>query len=94
MMQDILKLIQARESARGPFDSQRPVPKQDLEQILEAGRWAPTAHNMQNFEFVVVDDATLRFKFKYPSGSGGVFLFLREKLPFTNQAPNYRLNRF
>ena len=23
---------------------------------MEAGRWTPTAHNMQNFEVVVVDD--------------------------------------
>ena len=27
-----------------------------MEKILEAARWAPTAHNMQNFEIVVVDD--------------------------------------
>ena len=58
-MSDILKLIQERLSARGPYDPKRPVSKQDLEQILEAGRWAPTAHNMQNFEFVVVDDAKI-----------------------------------
>jgi nitroreductase len=24
--------------------------------ILEAARWAPTPHNMQNFEILVVDD--------------------------------------
>jgi nitroreductase len=29
---------------------------EDLAQIIEAARWAPTAHNMQNFEIVVVDD--------------------------------------
>ena len=55
-MPDILKLIQERKSTRGPFDPKRPVAKHDLEQILEAGRWAPTAHNMQNFEIIVVDD--------------------------------------
>lgn len=27
--------------------------------ILEAARWAPTPHNMQNFEIVVVDDKSL-----------------------------------
>lgn len=27
-----------------------------LGQILEAARWAPTPHNMQNFEIIVVDD--------------------------------------
>jgi nitroreductase len=56
-MSDVLKLIRERKSGRGPFDPNRPVSKQDLERILEAGSWAPTAHNMQNFEFVVIDDA-------------------------------------
>jgi len=28
----------------------------DVQQILEAARWSPTAHNMQNFEILVVDD--------------------------------------
>ena len=55
-MQDLLKLIQERHSSRMPFDPERPIRKEDLRQILEAGRWAPTAHNMQNFEIVVVDD--------------------------------------
>ena len=39
-----------------PFDPERPIAGEDLREILEAGRWAPTAHNMQNFEIVVVDD--------------------------------------
>ena len=58
-MQDVLKLIQERHSARAPFDPQRPVAEQDLRQILEAARWSPTAHNMQNFEIIVVDDTKL-----------------------------------
>lgn len=58
-MPEILKLIKERESVRGPFDPERPISKQDLQQILEAGRWAPTAHNMQNFEIIVVDDPKL-----------------------------------
>ncbi len=53
---DILKLIQQRQSARLPFDPNRQVSKEDLKKILEAGRWAPTAHNMQNYEVLVVDD--------------------------------------
>ena len=58
-MQDVLKLIRKRKSLRISFDTKRPVAKEDLRQILEAGRWAPTAHNMQNFEIVVVDDKKL-----------------------------------
>jgi nitroreductase len=55
-MQDILKTIQARQSARVLFDPERPIARKDLKKILEAARWAPTAHNMQNFEIIVVDD--------------------------------------
>ncbi len=55
-MKDILGVIRQRQSARGFFDPEHPVARQDLQQILEAARWAPSAHNMQNFEFIVVDD--------------------------------------
>jgi nitroreductase len=58
-MNDLLKLIEERHSARVPFDQSRPIGRGDLLQILEAARWSPTAHNMQNFEIVVVDDQKL-----------------------------------
>ncbi len=46
MMRDILDILQARHSSRIPFDPERRVAEQDLQRILEAARWAPTAHNM------------------------------------------------
>jgi nitroreductase len=55
-MSDVLETIKARRSLRMPFESQRPISAEDLAKILEAARWSPTAHNMQNFEVVVVDD--------------------------------------
>jgi nitroreductase len=55
-MSDVLELMRARTSARVPFDLERPVPDEHLAEILEAARWSPTAHNMQNFAIVVVDD--------------------------------------
>ncbi len=55
----VLKLIKERHSSRLPFDTSRPVAKTDLKKILEAGSWAPTAHNMQNFQMVIVDDAKI-----------------------------------
>jgi nitroreductase len=58
-MKELLKLIQERQSFRMPFDPKHKVPKEDLLQILEAGRWAPTPHNMQNYDIVVVDDEKL-----------------------------------
>ena len=58
-MKDMLDLIHSRTSVRIAFDPLRPIAKEDLTKILEAGRWAPTAHNMQNYEIVVVDDPVI-----------------------------------
>ncbi len=58
-MDDILTLIEARQSLRRPFEPGHPIAQQDLQKILEAARWSPTAHNMQNFQVVVVDDKKL-----------------------------------
>ncbi len=55
-MSEILKIIQERQSARVPYDPNKQVPKEDLKKILEAARWTPTAHNMQNFDVIVIDD--------------------------------------
>ena len=55
-MNEILRLIQDRRSVRVPFDPHRPIAQDDLRMILEAGRWTPTPHNMQNFEILIVDD--------------------------------------
>ena len=55
-MDNLLKIIQERHSTRALFDPQKQVPESDLKKIIEAGRWTPTAHNMQNFEIIVIDD--------------------------------------
>ncbi|MCL2336221.1 MAG: nitroreductase family protein [Firmicutes bacterium] len=55
-MEDLLTLIKTRQSSRGLFDTNRSISKAELNKILEAARWAPTAHNMQNFEIIAVDD--------------------------------------
>lgn len=55
-MEDIITLIVERCSTRAPFDPSRPVSIEDMKRIVEAARWAPTAHNMQNFEILFVDD--------------------------------------
>ena len=54
--QELLRLIKERKSSRGLFDENRPIDPAFLQDLLEAATWAPTAHNMQNFEIIVVDD--------------------------------------
>jgi len=55
-MNEVLRLMRQRQSDRLPFNQARRVPEQELRLILDAGRWAPTAHNMQNYHVVIVDD--------------------------------------
>ncbi|MBD3388224.1 MAG: hypothetical protein GF416_04020 [Candidatus Altiarchaeales archaeon] len=51
----LLELIKRRRSCRF-FDSSKRVTKRDLMAILEAGRWAPSARNLQPLEFIIVKD--------------------------------------
>lgn len=55
-MRDLLEVMWQRHSCRAAFDPQREIREPDLQRILDAARWAPTAHNTQNFEIIAVDD--------------------------------------
>ncbi len=59
MENDLLELIKKRHSTRDAFDPDKKVAKNDLKKILESATWAPTAHNMQNFNILVIDDKGL-----------------------------------
>jgi nitroreductase len=50
---DFTKLINQRESIRD-YDPQRPVSADILERIINAGRLAPSACNLQPWEFLVI----------------------------------------
>jgi nitroreductase len=52
-------LIRRRESVRS-YDPSRPVPKEILEKILDAGRIAPSAANRQPWGFILVSSPEMR----------------------------------
>lgn len=54
----LLALLRSRRSIRRYRPD--PVPDEMLEQVLEAGRWAPSASNRQPWVFVVVRDPEVR----------------------------------
>ncbi len=56
---DTLTAIQTRYSTR-QYLPDRPVPREVIEQIIDAGQRAPTARNVQPWDFVVVTDRALR----------------------------------
>ena len=55
---DVFEAAQERRSIRSYQD--KPVPREKLEKILEAGRLAPSARNLEPWHFIVVTDAAKR----------------------------------
>lgn len=53
---DILKIIKGRRCVRRFRDGREEIPDEYIHKILEAGIWAPSAGNIQPWEFVVVRD--------------------------------------
>lgn len=57
---NVSEAIRLRRSVRGYLD--KPVEEEKLQRVLEAGRRAPSAKNMQEWRFIVVRDAATRRK--------------------------------
>lgn len=55
---NIYDLIEKRRSVRDFRED--PIPDDVLERILNAGRMAPSAHNAQDYKFIVVKDSFLK----------------------------------
>jgi len=53
-MENLLELLRARRSVRRFQD--KSIPKDELEKMIDAVRFAPTARNVQPWEFIVVTD--------------------------------------
>jgi len=58
ILMDVFEAIRERKSVRSYDD--RPVPTNVLEKILEAGRTAPSASNVQPWHFIIVTDLQKR----------------------------------
>jgi len=56
----VLEAIKKRQSVRSYQDKE--IPEEILQEILEAGRLAPSAKNTQSWKFIVVKDKSLRRK--------------------------------
>jgi nitroreductase len=55
---DLMQAVRARRSIRNFLD--KPVEEEKLLAVLEAGRLAPSAKNMQDWRFIVVSDSATR----------------------------------
>jgi nitroreductase len=68
---DFIELIKSRRSIRRYQD--KPVSNEFLWRVLEAARWAPSAHNSQPWEFIIIKDEEIKRKVAEVS-SWGKFL--------------------
>ena len=77
------EMLEKRESCRAYAD--RPVSREDLMKLVEAGRLSPSGCNAQPWKFIVVDEPEAREKLcdalVVEGGATGV--------PFRNQVPAY-----
>ncbi|MDI6810706.1 MAG: nitroreductase family protein [archaeon] len=55
---EMLELIKTRRSIRRY--KKESVPEDSVKQILEAGRWAPSASNSQPWEFIILRDGKIK----------------------------------
>ena len=69
------KIIKGRRSIRSFQDKE--IPDNEIEMILEAARWTPSASNRQPWEFIVIKDKEFKKKIATTASYGG----------FMNQAP-------
>ena len=53
---ELLEGLKTRRSVR-QYDSAKKIPHEDIEKILEAASYGPSAHNKQPWEFLVIEDA-------------------------------------
>jgi len=60
---DLLEGILTRRSVR-QYEPEKKISRQDIEEILRAASYAPSAHNKQPWEFIVIDDAEIMAGFR------------------------------
>jgi nitroreductase len=57
---DVFDAIKGRRSIRA--FQEKEIPEEFIEKILDAARWAPSAGNIQPWEFIIVKDKELKMK--------------------------------
>ena len=86
-MENLMEIIKKRKSIRTYKDE--PLPKDVIAAILEAGKHAPTARNLQQLEYKVITNKALITKL-----SEGITTALKKEAPTMKAPPNFRPNFF
>ena len=71
--EEFLKFVKERRSIRSFQD--KDILDKEIEMILEAGRWTPSASNRQPWEFIVIKDKEIKLKVAKTASYG---MFMKE----------------
>ncbi len=66
--EEFLSFLKSRRSIRAFQD--KPIPEKEIEMILEAGRWTPSASNRQPWQFIVIKNKDTLKKIARVTGYG------------------------
>lgn len=66
--EEFLNFLKSRRSIRAFQD--KPIPESEIEMILEAGRWTPSASNRQPWQFIVIKNKDTLNKIARVTGYG------------------------
>jgi nitroreductase len=95
-MNQVIDTIMKRRSVR--FYKDKPIPREQLEAIIQAGNYAPTGAGTQMWRFVVVEDAGFRKKLaelalprykKWMENAPGMLKTIREEIDSEVEDPVY-----
>lgn len=88
---NVYDAIRTRRSLRR-YDP-RPIPRAVVEQVLDAGRWSPSAHNRQPWRFCVVENASTRAALADAMGARLADDLTRDNVPLAALAADVQRSR-
>ncbi len=70
------------------------VPLEVVEEVLEAARWAPSAHNAQPWRFIVLDDTTVKRQLAEDMAEAWAVDLAKENIAIDIETRKMRVERF
>ncbi|MGD0203130.1 MAG: nitroreductase family protein [Candidatus Bathyarchaeia archaeon] len=91
-MSHVLDAIKERRSVRKY--SARPVPQEVIEEVLVAAGWAPSAHNVQPWRFIILADALVKRELAEAMAESWAVDIAKDGLNIEPEKFKFRVERF
>jgi F420 biosynthesis protein FbiB-like protein len=91
-MTDVFDAIRQRRSVRKYLA--RPVPQEAIEEVLAAAGWAPSAHNVQPWRFIVLADTSVKRRLAEAMAESWAVDMAKDGLIIEAEKFKFRVERF